>query len=405
MTDSDLERRLERMFGGDADRPVEISAAWREFRRVRGRTSRNRRLTAIGAAAAVAIAAVVAPVVAHSLASGTPSTSVHHKTGGRHHVSRPAPRAPITITARIPQPGAGSAPGDAAIAGAVVSGPAYVWGMTYAQYLFRIDVRSNRVTFRQRISGLRQIAAGGGAIWVLTTAGGRHGEVLKLDPVTGRIMERFALTRSCSDMSYGTQFWLLCGSRAAEFVRLDPATGNVLAVAGPVNGVAQIAATPDGIWYVGNSGIDGYVGTAARLRWIHVNDSAYPVSFTLTDSFLYADGSVWAMTNDESVARIDPATGKITRIYGYQNYDPSSSLGLDFMTVGRGSLWFLELDGRAAVSVLRASIATGQAQASVSGPGTCGEPCFQIYAADGSIWVPTQNFIVRIDPARRERKG
>lgn len=164
-------------------------------------------------------------------------------------------------------------------------------------------------------------------------------------------------------------------------------------------------ASPAGIWYAGNSGINGFLGTGQRLRLVHVNDSPYPVSFANTDSFSYGSGSPWAFTNDESIARIDPATGRITRIYDYQDYDPNQTLGLDFMTIGLDSFWFLEANGRSAASVLRASIATGQPQATVSDhSGTCGEPCWPIYFADGSIWVPTQTHITRIDPVRRERR-
>jgi hypothetical protein len=407
MMDGDLEQRLERMYVGYANLPVDTEVSWRRFVRLRRRAAIQRRAIAVGAAVAVVAAAAVAATFAYHRNSAEPSV-------GRH-VNRPAHIGRLAITARISQPGGGSAPGDLGIAGTIVGQRGAIWGITYvsnlsqidhSSNLFRIDQRTNHVTFSEHIAGLRQITAGGGAIWVLTTAGGPDGQVLKLDPVTGRIMRRFALTRRCDDMSYGTQFWLSCGSRATEFVRLDPATGRVLAMAGPANGVIDIAATPDGIWYVGNAGISGYVGTGARLRWINVNGSAYPVSFGTTDSFLYADGSLWDNTDDESVAKIDSATGKITRIYGYQSYDPKGSLGLNFMTVGLGSLWFLEDNGPAAVSVLRASIATGQTQGSVTDyHGTCGEPCWQIYSAGGSIWVPTQTHITRIDPVRREGRG
>ncbi len=203
----------------------------------------------------------------------------------------------------------------------------------------------------------------------------------------------------------GSQFWLACGSSATTFLRLDPASGRVLAEGGPAHNVSAVAATADGVWYANDWGVSGLVGTGARLSWVHASDSAIPVSLGYTDSLIYGQGFLWSFTNDEGVAKIDPATGRIVRIYGYQSYDPRYSMGLDFFTVGLDSLWFLAEGQAQATSVLRVSLATGRPQGEVSGVGSCGEPCWQIYVASGSVWVPTQHHVTRIDPVPRERRG
>jgi streptogramin lyase len=396
MTDTDLERRLGRLAARHAELPVDTDVAWHRFVRQRRQAAIQRRVIAAGVTAALVTAAAVGAAVAGKGGSAGPSAASypHHSA----HLGR------LASTARIAVPGAGGLPGEEGMAGVMVGQGGQVWTIISSDQLIRIDPATNRVTLRTRIPGLTDMTAGAGAIWLLIT--GTHGRLLKLDPVTGSTLATFVLPRRCQQVSYaGKQLWVACGRNAMTFLRLDLATGRVLATTGKVHGVIDLAASPDGIWYVGTSGVAGFLGSGARLRWVHVDDSAYPVSFSNTDSFVYADGSLWALTNDESVARIDPVNGKITRIYGYQNYDPRESLGLDFMTVGLGSFWFLEDNGRSAVSVLRASIATGQPQASGSGRGTCGQPCGQIYLAAGSIWVPTEKFITRIDPVLRERRG
>jgi streptogramin lyase len=396
MTDSDLERRLERMFALYPQSPVDTNVAWRRFIRLRRHAAIQRRVITAGVTAAVVTAAAVGAAFAGKGNSTGPSVGSHPRHPA--HVGR------LAITARIAVPGAGGLPGDEGMAGVMVGQSGQVWAITNSDQIIRIDPATNHVTLRTQIPGLTDMTSGAGAIWVLTT--GTNGHLSKVDPLTGRTVATFLLPRRCQQVSYaGKQLWVTCGSNAMTFLRLDLVTGRVLARTGKIYGVIDVAASPDGIWYVGNSGVAGFIGSGTRLRWVHVNDSAYPVSFSDTNSFVYAAGSLWALTNDESVARIDPANGKIIRIYGYQDYDPRESLGLDFMTVGLGSFWFLEDNGRSAVSVLRASIATGRPQASGSARGTCGQPCGQIYLADGSIWVPTEKFIVRIDPARWERRG
>ena len=401
MMDSDIEQRLERMYSGYARLPVDADASWRELIRLRRRAAIRRRAIAAGAAVAVALAATVATAVGYHRNGSEPSVS--------RHVNRPAHIARLAITARIRQPGAGSGPGDTGIGGNVVAQGGHVWEATYTGYLFMIDQRANRVAFHEHVAGLQDIAAGAGAVWALTAPHGAFGPLLlKLEPATGDVVARFPLTRRCQDVTYGgSQLWLACGIGTTDFVRINPTTGEVIASAGPARGVGQIAATPAGIWYVGNSGVSGFVGTGARLRWVNVVDAAYPVSFFQdVDSLVYRQGAVWALTTDESVAKIDPATGKVVRAYGYQTYDPNYSGGLDFMTVGLGSIWFLD-DGYPRTGVLKVSMATGQPQARVSGVGSCGEPCWQIYLAGGSVWVPTQTHVTRIDPVTHplRRKG
>lgn len=389
MTASDLERRFERLSAGHGERPVDVDAAWRRFTQSRGQAARRRHaaVTVLAVVAVLAAAVVTGSVVARHQAKGEPSGGSHGKKsagGGR-----------IRITARIPQPGS-------AMAWTVVGQRGQVWGMTYHGYLFRIDPQVNRVAFRERIAGLTDIAAGGGSIWVVTAHGGSS--LLRIDPLTGSVIRTLAVPRGCDQVLYGgTQLWLACGRPAIDFIRLDPATGRTLAETGKINGVTNVVASPDGIWYSGNSGLAGFIGTGRRLRWVHVDDAAYPVSMTLTDSLVYGMGALWAFTSDESVAKIDIATGRIVRIYTYQTYDPSYSNGLGFAAVGLGSLWFTDYDSQRS-GVLRVSPATGLVQARVSGIGLCYAPCWQIDLAAGSIWVPTKTYIARIDPVRPSRR-
>jgi hypothetical protein len=391
MNDIDFERRLEEALAGYAERPVETGAAWRRFsaRRRQAAAGRARRLVTVTAAGAFAVAAVAVPFVLRPGGPARPTASA-----GREHR--------LAIRARIGIPGPGHGPGDTGIAGQVIGQGGQVWVMTYDGALDRVDPRSNRVTLRKQLAGLADIAAGAGALWALVARTAHDGHLLKLDPVTGRVLASFDLPRRCGAISFGGgQLWVACGGGATRFLRIDILTGRVLARSGTVDRVYGIAATAEGLWYAGNSGVSGFVGTGSKLTWVNSSDSADLVD---TDSLVYANGSLWSFDGGEGVARISPVTGRITKVYSEARYDPADDLGLNWLAVDRDSIWFLRDAGVRATAVLRISLATGRPIGQVSGVGSCGEPCSQIYLAQGSVWVPTMTHLVRISlvtPPRR----
>jgi streptogramin lyase len=391
MSGIDFERRLEEALTGYADRPVDTGAAWRRLsaRRRQVAAGRARRLVTVTAAGAVAVTAVAVPYALHQ----------GHSDGR----SRPAASARgLAITARIGIPGRGHGPGDSGIAGEVIGWRRQVWVMTYDGDLVRVDPRSNQVTLRKHFTGLTDIAAGVGRLWALAASTANRGRLFSLDPVTGRVLASFDLPRLCRAMSIGGgQVWVACGGNATRFLRIDPSTGHVLARSGLARSVSSIAATADGIWYAGYSGVSGFVATGSRLAWVNARD---PVGLIDTNSLVYADGSLWAFDGGENVVRISPVTGRITKFYSAARYDPADDLGLNFLAVDRNSIWFLRDAGHRATAVLRVSLASGRPVGQVFGVGSCGEPCWQIYLAQGSVWVPAMTHLTRISlvtPPRR----
>ena len=173
---------------------------------------------------------------------------------------------------------------------------------------------------------------------------------------------------------------------------MDASTGTIH------NLVYSFVAGPEGIWYSTGSKLRQVDPSGTRLTGVTVNDSSY--QFTLSDAELaLGHGAVWALSGDEDVARIDPATGGITAVVSYRSFDPTYAFtGGPFIDVGQDSLWLLA--DLARTQVLRVSMSTGQPLGRVRIGGSCGQPCSQIYDIAGAVWVPSGNEIVRIDPAR-----
>lgn len=393
MTDSDLERRLERLAASYADRPVDTAASWRRLTQARAQAGRARRRLAVVIAAGVTVVAIAIPAVAYQLHSGPPESTAARRSPNDVR---------LAITARIAVPAARHAVGDETMAASVVTTARQVWAMTYDQRLLRIDPATNRVVFDQHLAGLTDLAVGGGTLWALVTGHVSGGHLLKLDPVTLRVLASFTVPRTCRAISYGGgQLWTACGGELMRFLRIDPSTGHVLARSGLASSVSSIAATADGIWYAeGNTGVSGYVETGSRLTWVRASDAA---DLAFTDSLVYANGSLWAFDNGENVARVSPVTGRITKVYSAARYDPQNDLSLNFFAVDRNSIWFLSNSGYRATAVLEVSLATGRPIGQVFGVGSCGEPCWEVYVAGGSVWVPTRTWITRIDPASARR--
>jgi DNA-directed RNA polymerase specialized sigma24 family protein len=377
-------------------RRTEVDEAWREFQRRRQRAGRRgHRWLAIAAAVVLLIAAAAA-------LAGRPPHNGHagalppgKAPPGSRQRALPATRNyPAAITARVPVRNVTSMAGDGHD----------VWAITLSGDLIRINPRTSKVTLSMHVPGVAsggQLAAGGRTLWLDMCRSSGQVRLLGIDPATGRIRTRIAVPGSCGSIAYGLgHLWIVSGVRGGiQILRVNPATRRVDASTGTIhNLVYSFVAGPEGIWYSTGSKLRQVDPSGTRLTGVTVNDSSY--QFTLSDAELaLGHGAVWALSGDEDVARIDPATGGITAVVSYRSFDPTYAFtGGPFIDVGQDSLWLLA--DLARTQVLRVSMSTGQPLGRVRIGGSCGQPCSQIYDIAGAVWVPSGNEIVRIDPAR-----
>jgi hypothetical protein len=401
MNDTRFEEELRAGLRAESDRRINVDRAWNRFRR-RRQATRRRRQAAAAAVAAVVIAVLVPTAVAR-LGGGVAS-------GSGRPAARPVPTTPAgeAVVARIPVAG-------------VISLASYgsdVWALTDTHELVRVDARTNVVTLRVPVAGLANdttVVTGDGALWLDGLGSSGHARLLRIDPATGAITARTSLPPGCGQAAYGLgHVWVLCnGTDTVRVLRIDPATALVDAQTAALPGPAySLVAGSEGVWYIaddaGPAQVDPSGTHLTRLKvtgpkYLNVHSPDY-IGPLAGSQLVPGDGAVWALAGNvsgrpESIADINPATGRITRAF---TYTQAPGVTYDFWglygTVGQGSIWMLAPLGHN--EVVRISVTTGKPLSVVYPGGSCSQYCSQIYDAAGAVWEPTSQQILRIDPAR-----
>ena len=384
---------------GESDRRVDVNRAWDRFQRRRPQASKRRRrlIAAVTTAAVVAAVSVSAAVVRVDGRVSSPSS------GGLAAVT-PAGDA---VSARIPVADVISMTADGSD----------VWALTGSHELVRIDARTNAVTLRVHVAGVANgspVVAGGGALWLDGTGPAGHAQLLKIDPGSGAISAQTTLPAGCSQAAYGLDHvWVLCNTaNTAKVLRVDPATAEVDAQTGALPGpVYTFVAGSEGVWVGANTGILQVDPSGTRLTGLTVTGSAKYLSVNSADyigplgaaELALGNGAVWALFGNvsgrpESLAEINPATGRITAAFTYPEVADTSNDFWDLNAAfGSGSIWMLAPLGRN--EIVRISPTSGNPVSRVYPGGSCSQYCMQVYAIAGAVWEPTAQQIIRINPA------
>jgi hypothetical protein len=401
MNDTRFEQELRAGLRAESERLINVDRAWNRFLRRRQATRRRRQLAAVAVAAVVM--AVLVPAGVARLGGAVASRS-------GQPAARPVPTVPAgdAVVARLP-------------VADVISLASYgsdVWALTGTHELVRIDARTNVVTLRMPVAGLASdttVVTGGGALWLDGLGSSGQSRLLRIDPATGAISARTNLPAGCGQAAYGLgHVWVLCnGTDTVRVLRIDPATALVDAQTGALPGPAySLVAGSEGVWYISDDAgpakvdasgthLTGLKVTGPKYLNVHSPDYIGPPGGS---QLVLGDRAVWALDGNvsgrpESIAAINPATGRITRAF---TYTEAAGVAYDFWglyaTVGQSSIWMLAPLGRN--EVVRVSMTTGKPLSVVYPGGSCSQYCMQIYDAAGAVWEPTSQQILRIDPAR-----
>ena len=223
----------------------------------------------------------------------------------------------------------------------------------------------------------------GDVLWVGRLAPPKQdrGEILKVDPNTGGVLEtipvpsspaRLYLTGKSLLVSTGG-YHSLCPCN--EIYRLDVETGKVVATI-PVTLSEDIAVTPSGLWVA---------GAGAIVRIDPETNQVIAKSKVLGNAVGVAasGGWIWAtQTPEAGVVRIDPSSNTVVATVQLKNSP------LHLIPVG-GSLWVTSSAG-----MYRLNATTGSIEGLVPIP----DGCDAAAASGASIWCASRNATYRIQP-------
>jgi streptogramin lyase len=237
----------------------------------------------------------------------------------------------------------------------------------------------------------RPIIAAEGAIWVANTGYLAASQILKIDPVTGRLDKTLTLlptpVQTVSFAAGQSSLWVLTNAGivgatdADTLLRIDPGTNRIVARIHVGNTGHGVAADSEGVWVVKSDGslLEIDTGSNTIARTIPVGNQASAVALS--------GGFVWVSDEVSGVVyRVNPKTEDVSTIL--------LPGGADEIAADDAGVWVVE---RASGAVVPIDPSSGE----VRQPVRVGVQPAGIAIGAGYVWVadPGEGSVYRIDPA------
>ena len=291
------------------------------------RFPRGRWLDAVLLVALIAAAVIVVMTGRGSRPAASPA--------GRPGTAAAPALLPSTVRARIPLPF--GQPGDVTMLGST----AWISDWSASQ-IVGVDLAAGQVTRTVRVGDQQDepisTTSGAGSLWVLDFSG----PLLRIDPASGAITERFPVRGLGADVAYGNGFiWMITDEPTADgdqeyLYKIDPSR-DVIVKAAPIPGAGTACAAspgPRGIW-IACAAADRITlinqGSLKPVQSLRVHSGGY------TPQIVPGRNAVWVLT-PSGLARADPATARITAII-HVGYVPSAMSAPALIIDSAGRLW------------------------------------------------------------------
>lgn len=199
--------------------------------------------------------------------------------------------------------------------------------------VLRVDPTSRSVVATIPVgSGALDIAAGAGAVWVISA---RDGTVSRIDPATNSVTATVHVGVNPGGIGVGAGAVWVADYLGAALVRLDQTTGQVVATVKLAGPAREVAVSPDAVWVAVANGSDATLGTLVRvdpktnaiIASIPLKADPWGVAATASAVWVAAKGvsdSIW----------VNPATNTI----GGRVAIGGESIGVD---VNGSTAWFV----------------------------------------------------------------
>jgi YVTN family beta-propeller protein len=216
-----------------------------------------------------------------------------------------------------------------------------VWAMSCdfsSPKLVRIDATTGAATAEipmpARLPAESSVAAGEGAVWLLTSGSPR--QLLAVDPATNTVTRTLPAPDGAKAVRAGLGAVWVSVSAPGQVVRLDPASGQAVATVPVGRGASFLAVGPDAVWVINASD-----ATVSRLD---------PATNAVTATIKVSSGgisggdiaasadAVWVRVIDDALAvRIDPRSNAVVDRLG----PPAGSGGV---AIAESAVWITAHD-------------------------------------------------------------
>jgi len=292
--------------------------------------AKPQRLVSAALIAVVALAGLLAagrwlqPRLSHETSAAPPT---------RLPPTSPTPTSPTVPTATRPVASPGiTKTTETAQVDAVADTPSSVW-VAAGGLVMRIHPRTGRKVVVPGIETAEppvvELAAGAGAVWAATTAGR---QLLRIDPRTARLAASLPVPAQAVAVDR-SGVWAVCceaGTRRGQLTRIHPATGRVVEVIGLPGHPYAVGVGPSGVW----------VRDAGGLVW-RLDPASNRVVATIRLPSTGEAGGAIAVT-DAGVWISDPAAATVWRIDPRRNQvadDRWEADGSDLAVAADGVVW------------------------------------------------------------------
>ena len=253
-----------------------------------------------------------------------------------------------------------------ALAWQVLGTPSRVWVQTDDLGITGIDPSTGSLS--GEIDGGSWMFLEGEQLWV--QKGGEQ-VLVRVDPVTGRQLERFEGIPGFTVAKDGDTVWGVGGN--GNIVHVDMATGEVLGSVDVPDQPNHIVLAADSVWVICDAG----------NALVRIDPEAHEVRDTLDVGtgpveLEFGFGSLWVRNRDQQLLRINPETGEI--LATIDGFGLSPSLGLSF---GGGYVW-ASVSGPPGIGAVDPD--TNEIAYEIPLPGATFR---DTYWLDGALWVST----------------
>jgi len=172
--------------------------------------------------------------------------------------------------------------------------------------LSRVNPRTNKVTKTGRLGSLPcGIAAGAGSLWI---DGYGTSRVERVNRKTLRVTKRIRVGLNVWDVAYAFGSVWASNNHDGTVVRINPATNRVVKTIKTGGTPTNFGVAKDAIW-VGDNSADGQ--DVFRIDPATNTSTAVPTGHVRPSGIIISADSVWVANGDNTVVRLDAATGSV----------------------------------------------------------------------------------------------